>query len=421
MLNELARQLRTFEMIQPGNTVICAVSGGADSVALLFGMYLLKDTLDIRLEAAHFNHGLRGAESDGEEEFVRQLCDRYDIPLHVGRGQVVAGKKGLEAAARDARYRYFATLDGKIATAHTADDNAETVLMHLVRGTGLKGLGGIAPINGKLIRPMLTVTRQQVLAFLEEYNLHYCTDSSNLTDAFLRNRLRHRVIPLLKGENPSFAENVSAMALRLRLDEQALSQAADYSELPDVATLRQLPAAVRSRMLERFLKENGVKEPEATHIALAERLIFSSKPSASGHFPGGITICRNYSRLEVAHDEGAILTRALPMGVTDVPELGLQILCSQAQEIENTKDVFTVHPQGELILRCRLPGDTIRLSGGTKQLKKLFIDKKIPAQQRMRIPVIADDEGVLGVYEIGAHLDRVATGLPAVQIQIKKR
>ena len=421
MLNELARQLRVFEMVQPGDRVICAVSGGADSVALLFGMYLLKDTLDIRLEAAHFNHGLRGAESDGEEEFVRQLCHRYDIPLHVGSGQVVAGKKGLEAAARDARYRYFATLDGKIATAHTADDNAETVLMHLVRGTGLKGLGGIAPINGQLIRPMLTITRQQVLAFLEEYNLHYCTDSSNLTDAFLRNRLRHGVMPLLKAENPSFAENVSAMAMRLRQDEQALSQAADYAKLPDVATLRQLPAAVRSRMLEQFLKENGVKEPEAAHISLAESLVFSEKPSASGHFPGGITICRNYDRLEAARGDGPILTRRLPMGLTEIPELGLQILCTQAQTIENTKEVFTVHPRGEIMLRCRQAGDTIRLCGGTKQLKKIFIDKKIPAHQRLRIPVIADDQGILGVYEIGAHLDRLASSLPAVRIQIKKR
>ncbi len=421
MLNELARQLRVFEMVQPGDRVICAVSGGADSVALLFGMYLLKDTLDIRLEAAHFNHGLRGAESDGEEEFVRQLCHRYDIPLHVGSGQVVAGKKGLEAAARDARYRYFATLDGKIATAHTADDNAETVLMHLVRGTGLKGLGGIAPINGQLIRPMLTITRQQVLAFLEEYNLHYCTDSSNLTDAFLRNRLRHGVMPLLKAENPSFAENVSAMAMRLRQDEQALSQAADYTKLPDVATLRQLPAAVRSRMLEQFLKENGVKEPEAAHISLAESLVFSEKPSASGHFPGGITICRNYDRLEAARGDGPILTRRLPMGLTEIPELGLQILCTQAQTIENTKEVFTVHPRGEIMLRCRQAGDTIRLCGGTKQLKKIFIDKKIPAHQRLRIPVIADDQGILGVYEIGAHLDRLASSLPAVRIQIKKR
>ena len=168
MLNKLLAFIRRYDMIEPGDSVVCAVSGGADSVALLFAMYLLKEKLGILLSAAHFNHHLRGAESDRDEAFVREFCHRYDIPLHVGGGEVVPGKKGLEAAARDARYGYFQTLSGKIATAHTADDNAETVLLHLVRGTGLKGLGGIAPVNGNLIRPMLTVTRQQVESFVQE-------------------------------------------------------------------------------------------------------------------------------------------------------------------------------------------------------------------------------------------------------------
>ena len=420
MLNDLSRFLREYHMVKAGDTVICALSGGADSVALVFGMYLLKDELGVTLEAAHFNHGLRGAESDGEETFVRDLCDRYDIPLHVGRDLVVPGKKGLEAAAREARYRYFATLNGKIATAHTADDNAETVLMHLTRGTGLKGLGGIAPVGQNLIRPMLSVTRKQVLAFLDEYNLSYCTDSSNHTDDFLRNRLRHHVMPLLKQENPCFAENTSAMALRLRLDEQALSQAADAEEMPDVFVLRQMPAAVRSRHLERFLKKNGVKEPEAAHIALAESLVFSEKPSAEGHFPGGITLCRSYDRLMKKEQSAALTMQSLPMGVTELPELGLRITCTQAETIENTSTVFTVDAQGQMLLRCRQPADAIRLPGGSKQLKKLFIDRKIPAQKRLQIPVICDEAGILAVSEIGVNLDRKAAALPAVRICIEK-
>ena len=192
MLTDLQKQLNKYSMVRPGDTVICAVSGGADSVALLFGMYLLKEKLGITLEAAHFNHHLRGAESDRDEAFVRQFCDRYEIPLTVGEGEIVPGKKGLEAAAREARYAFLRSLSGKIATAHTADDNAETVLMHLVRGTGLKGLGGISPVNGKVIRPMLNVTRQQVEAFLREYCLSFVEDSSNGGDDFLRNRLRHQ-------------------------------------------------------------------------------------------------------------------------------------------------------------------------------------------------------------------------------------
>ena len=187
MLNKLGRFIEEHKLLQPGDTVVCAVSGGADSVALLFALYLLKDKLQIKLSAAHFNHHLRGEESDRDEAFVRDLCERYDIPLQVGDGSIVPGKKGLEAAARDARYGFLKTLPGKIATAHTADDNAETVLMRMVRGTGLKGLGAIAPVNGKLIRPMLSVTREDVLAFLQEYSLTWVEDRSNGGEDVLRN------------------------------------------------------------------------------------------------------------------------------------------------------------------------------------------------------------------------------------------
>ena len=421
MLNKLAAVLRQYEMVQPGDTVIAAVSGGADSVALLFALYLKKEELGIRLEAAHFNHRLRGAESDGDEAFVRELCDRFDIPLHVGSGNVTAGKKGLEAAARDARYDFFATLTGKIATAHTADDNAETVLMHLVRGTGLKGLGGIAPVNGRLLRPMLNVTRDEVLEFLSEYHLSYREDSSNGTDAFLRNRLRRHVLPLLKQENPRLAENVSAMAQRLRQDEAALAEAADYETLPGVTALREMHPAVRSRMLERFLKENGVKEPEAEHIALAESLIFSEKPSARGNFPGGVVLCREYDRLTVLESAEPLQPTALPEnGAVELPALGLRVRCCPADKIENTKTVFTVRAVGTVTLRSRQSGDAMRLPGGTKSLKKLFTDRKIPAAQRLNIPVLVDEQGILGVYGFGADTDRAADARPAVRIEIEK-
>ncbi len=418
MLNELLSQIRKYDMIVSGDSVICAVSGGADSMALLWGLYLLREKLNITLSAAHFNHNLRGEESQRDEAFVREFCDRFDIPLYVESGDVTAGKKGLEAAARDARYAYLSTLPGKIATAHTADDNAETVLMHMVRGTGLKGLGGIAPVRGKLIRPMLTCTRQQVLLFLEEYHISYVEDSSNAGNDFLRNRLRHHVMPLLKQENPRLAENLSAMAMELRQDERALSQMAGYDSLPDVEELRGLDPAVRSRMLERFLKENGVKEPERSHIALAESLVFSDNPSAKAYFPGGVTVRRDYDRLTVAADDTPLNTVVLPLCGT-VTVSGLRITVRWAEEIVNTEKVFTVSPVGAMVMRCRQSGDEIRTPGGRKSLKKLFIDRKIPAVQRLQIPVIADDAGVLGVYGIGVNLDRTAQGFPAVQIRFE--
>ena len=375
MLNKLLKQLRRYDMIAPGDHVICAVSGGADSVALLFGMYLLREKLGITLSATHFNHHLRGEESDRDEQFVRDFCNRYDIPLEVGSAQVVTGKKGLEAAARDARYAFFATLSGKIATAHTADDNAETVLMHLVRGTGLRGLGGISPVNGNVIRPMLTVTRQEVLAFSQEYSLPFVQDSSNETDAFLRNRLRHHVMPLLKAENPRLAENLSAMAMELRQDAEALES---DSALPPVMELCNMSPALRSRQISRFLKENGVLEPERSHIQAVEGLVFSEKPSAKVNLPGGVTVGRNYDRLVVLQDipapEAVIL---MPGDRLQLPQWGLSVSCQEAKEILNTKDVFTVNAVAPVVLRPRQTGDSMRLNVGTSTLKKLFIDRKI--------------------------------------------
>ena len=417
MLNGLLSMIRKYQMLQPGDTVTCAVSGGADSVALLFAMYLLREKLGIRLRAAHFNHHLRGEESQRDEEFVRKLCDFYGIPLTVGEGNVAPGEKGLEAAARDARYGFFETLPGKTATAHTADDNAETVLMHLVRGTGLKGLGGITPVRGNLIRPMLLVTRQQVLDFLQEYHLTCVEDSSNATDAFLRNRLRHKVIPLLKEENPKLAENLSQMALRLREDEAALTETWDFSQGLPVELARSASPAKKSRMLAVFLEHCGIKEPAAQHIDLAAALVDSENPSARASFPGGVTVSRVYDRLVPAETREPLEPIVLNCpGVTEIPSLELRVTCREADTLCNNENTFTVHPEGEIILRSRCSGDALKLPGGTKSLKKLFIDRKIPAQQRDFIPVLADDAGVLGVYGIGACINRRVQSLPAITI-----
>lgn len=420
MESKLLAAIRRYEMVQPGDRVICAVSGGADSMALLWCMWLQKERLGITVEAAHFNHHLRAGESDRDEEFVRRFCDCHDIPLHVGSAQVKAGKKGLEAAARDARYAYLKSLDGVIATAHTADDNAETVLMHLIRGTGLRGLGGITPKQPGLIRPMLDVTREEVEDFLRENWIGHIEDSSNQTDAFLRNRIRHHVMPLLKAENPKLAENVSSMALRLRQDEACLSRQAAFGALPAVEDLKNMESAIRSRCLERFLKECGVREPEQTHIAAAEALVFSKNPSARAAFPGGVTIGRVYDRLEKLETREEPVPVVLPC--PGAAEFGAyRVICTPAEEVIQTETAFTVHPAGEILLRCRQSGDSIRLQGGSKLLKKLFIDRKIPASLRSRIPVVCDEQGILGVYSIGVHRERAAETLPAVTIRFEKK
>ena len=253
---------------------------------------------------------------------------------------------------------------------------------------------------------------------MEEYHISFVEDSSNATDAFLRNRLRHQVMPILKAENPRLAENMSAMAMELRKDEAALAQLAQTEPCPDVQTLREMPSVVRSRYLEGFLKENGVKEPERAHIALAESLIFSEKPSAEGHFPGGITVSRRYDRLTVDKESSPLEAVTLPENGT-VTAGNFRVSVAPAEEIVNTATVFTVKASGPVILRPRQAGDAISLPGGTKSVKKLFIDRKIPAAQRLQIPIIADDKGLLGIGGISVNLDRAASSLPALQIRFE--
>lgn len=417
MLNKLRAFLKEQALLSPRDRVIAAVSGGADSVAMLFALYLLRDELGITLEAAHFNHHLRGAESDRDEAFVTDFCGRYDIPLHLGSGRIVPGKKGLEAAARDARYAFLRRLPGKVATAHTADDNAETVLMRLIRGTGLKGLGAIAPVSGNVIRPMLTVTRDDVEAFLEEYALPHVEDSSNGTDDFLRNRIRHGILPLMRTENPRIGENLSAMALLLRQDEACLQAMIPEEQVPDVSRLKAMEPALRRRALERFLKAQGVREPEQIHILQAEQLLYHWSPSASMQFPGGVTIGRQYDRLvrlECAPE--------LPETRLSVPGetcIGARRFVSEyATDLEERPGSVLVCPVGALTVRSRRSGDTMRLPGGTRSLKKMYIDRKIPASQRAAVPVLADDRGVLAVFGIGTDIRFHPDSLPAVRITL---
>lgn len=407
--------IRQYRMLAPGDTVYCAVSGGPDSMALLVCLLALRERLGITLCAAHFNHRLRGAESDGDERFVREFCARQGIALTVGSGTVTPGAKGLEAAARDARYAFFDTLPGKVATAHTADDNAETVLLHLLRGTGLNGLGGIAPTRDKYLRPLLLCTRGEVLAYLAERNIPYRTDSTNDTDLFLRNRLRHDVLPLLARENPQLARSLSQTALRLRADEACLAALTPRERPLSVSALRRVHPALRRRALAALLQDAGVREPEARHIALAESLVFSEKPAACAVFPGGVTLRRRYDSLGCPEAIPAWGPVTLPCpGSVELPALGLRVRCTPCDTPENTPNAFTVRAAGAITLRTRQPGDAIRLPGGTKTLKKLFIDSKIPRDRRDAIPVAADAHGILGVAGYGADRNRYGSGVRIV-------
>ena len=429
---------REHRLLEPGDRVICAVSGGADSMALLWCLYLLREQMGLHLSAAHLNHGLRGAESDRDEDFVRRFCAGYQIPLAVGRTQVQADGRGLEDAARRARYAFLESLEpeAKIATAHTADDNAETVLLHLIRGAGLRGLGGIAPVRGRVIRPMLGTTRQEAEEFLKLWSLPHVEDSSNSQPDFLRNRVRSQVIPLLRQENPRFVQNCSETALALRLDESVLTQEAEQAlaelwdgEGLDCPGLLALPPALRRRVLNGFLRKCGLAEPEAIHLRQAEDLARSRRPSAWGAFPGGLRLGRQYDRLLPLHPVSVPEETALAVpGVTVAA--GWEIRCTfwpEGKKVEDPAFTFVVAcdtiatMSSSLVLRARRAGDTVRLPGGRRSLRRLMMDRKIPARLRDALPVIAAGDRILGVGGIGVNPEFAASAHgPALEIRLIK-
>lgn len=429
---------REQRLLGPGDRVICAVSGGADSVALLWCLYLVREQMGLHLSAAHLNHGLRGAESDRDEDFVRQFCAGYQIPLAVGRTQVQAEGRGLEDAARRARYAFLESLDpeAKIATAHTADDNAETVLLHLIRGAGLRGLGGIAPARGRVIRPMLGTTRQEVEVFLKLWSLPHVEDSSNHQPDFLRNRVRSQVMPLLRRENPRFVQNCSETALALRLDESVLAQEAEQAlaelwdgEGLDCPGLLALHPGVRRRVLGGFLRKCGLTEPEAVHLRQVEDLARSRRPSAWVAFPGGLRLGRQYDRLLPLFPVDTLAETQLAVpGVTTVA--GWEVQCTYlpaGKKVEDSAFTFVVACDtiatipSPLVLRARRAGDTLRLPGGRRSLRRLMMDRKIPARLRDALPVIAAGDQILGVGGIGVNPEFAApVHGPALEIRLIK-
>lgn len=402
--------------VQTGDTVYCAVSGGADSVALLHCLSSIKETLGIEVRAAHFNHSLRGEESDADEAFVRTFCAELGVPLTAGRGdtraRANASDDSLEEAARRLRYAFFETLPGYVATAHTADDNLETLLINLVRGTSLAGLGGIPPRRERYLRPMLNISRDEVLTYLREQGLFHREDSSNQSDEYLRNRLRHHVLPQLKGENPALLHSVSSLTLRLRQDEDYLSaaaqralQAAQQGDGWICSLLANEPEPILHRAAIELLRD--IPDRTARHVQALCDLIRSENPSARLHLPEGRIARREYGLLFLSPD----IHEPTPTVSLKIPGMTIagrwQIECVLTPQ--RTDGLCIPYNAGaHYFVRTRQTGDRIRLPGGSKSLKALMIDRKIPAAQRGRIPVLCDEGGPIALLGVAADCEKAA-------------
>lgn len=444
MLETIKRTIMAHDMLAPGEPVLVALSGGADSVALL----LVMRELNYPVRAFHLNHWLRGAEADRDEKFCRSLCARLGVALTVERADVAAAAReqgrGVEETARRIRYERLqeAARGKKIATAHTADDNLETVLFHLVRGTGPKGLAGIPPVRGQIIRPLLDVERVQIEAYLAEIGQDYVTDSSNADEIYTRNRLRHTVVPALRAIQPAAAQSARRLGELLRQDEACLDSLAQeclvQAERPDgawdIAPLERAHPAVRTRALRSWLAQQGMPLRDLTqrHIQALDALLENENPSACCDLPHGFAVRREYGAIRLL--SGVETSVELPEIPLSVPFEGmvwdgrvrLSLRHLEKNEVfYKTFNTFCVDcgtiDFASLCVRTRCAGDRIRLTahGGSRTLKKLLIDRKVPRFRRDLLAVIADKYGVIAVQDIGMDDARLPQGGARMQIKIE--
>lgn len=421
MINKIKAFAEKYDML-PHGTILAAVSGGADSMFLLSVLNELSKTMNFKLEAVHYNHRLRGAESDRDEAFVVSQCEAMNIPCHKGAGDVSLWAKnhgcGLEEAGRKLRYEFFYETAknigaSRIATAHNADDNCETVIMNMTRGAGLRGLCGIPPRRDMIVRPILCIARKEIEEYLSQNGIPHIEDSSNFSDDYTRNNLRHHVIPVLKEINPDFANAVFNMTDSLSSDRDYIEgQAQDFIDehtenmTVSVSALLSLPPPIAVRVIRLLSCTQLSREHTDSVIALVN----SPSPSGKVSLPK-CTAVKEYDTLRFV-TENTVKTFE-PIELTDdkgvVSALGVHFQYKREfyNEIINKSFNSLVFKTeglcGKIVIRPRAQGDTLTIAGRnvTKTLKKLMIENRIPQSKRDSIPVFCDDMGVIGVPGMG--------------------
>lgn len=436
-------------MLAPGDRVLVALSGGQDSLALLHALHALRDRLDITLHAGHLHHGMRGEAADADLKFLEELCAGLGVPLWSRRVSVgeLAGERGisLEEAGRDARHEFLrdaatAHRCARIALGHTATDRAETVLMNILRGAGLDGLRGIRPVRDELIRPLISVTREETAAYCEAVGLEPRLDSTNLdTDAYLRNRIRLKLLPLIRAE---YAGGVDGALLRLAdaADQElawteaavtkAFATATEESAAPTVLRLDAL-LALPEGLLRRVLR-SAVRQVAGTlrgltmrHVADLAELVRAGRVGAQVHLPFEVYAERGYNDVSLvrgrpAERQAVAWCVSLPVpGAVGLPHGGtltatLRPRPADPRLLPNHEAVLDVAASGDaLVVRGWRPGDRIRPLGmtGARKLQDVFGDAKVPRRERATVPVVVNSAGVV-LWIAGLRLSRLAAVAP---------
>ena len=421
MYQKVKAYVKKWHMLQKEDSVIAGISGGADSVCLLFMLLKLQKELGFALMAVHVNHGIRGAEAERDEAYVKRLCRQWNVRLKVYRENVPAYAKehGMteEEAGRDIRRTCFCKVlkewgGTKIALAHHENDNVETLLWNLCRGTGIRGLGGIAPVNDVWIRPLLCVKRREIESYLKKRGISYCTDTTNADRRYMRNRIRMDVIPYL--EDCVNTESVSHMGKTMErmyeLEQYILEEVGKYKEsctgwkngrrIIRQTEYTKIPKALRDNVLHEILCETAGrrKDIEEVHIQML-RDLFTKQVGKRIDLPYGVTAIRTY--------EGVRFEKNIPEAsyAGDENELfSIRVFDREPGNVSFPEKIYTKWFDYDIIkntvkIRHRIAGDSIVINryGGRKKLKQYFTDQKVPQEDRDKIWIAADGDEVLWI------------------------
>ena len=404
MINKVYDTILRYKLVESGDTVGVALSGGADSIALLHILLQLRDQFNFRLTALHLNHGIRGDEAERDQAFVEEVCQKWNVPLVLKRVDVPQyakdHKMSPELAARELRYAFFDEFNGKIATAHHADDHLETVLFRLTRGTGLRGLCGIPPKRERIIRPLIECSRAEIEAYCAAEEISFVTDSTNLSNEYTRNRIRNLVIPELKQLNSALCDSVLRFSESARLDcdylESVSQQEYQKRLLSDGNLSLQGFGDLHEAVARRVLMLHFDHFPDAQHVKDLYRICLSEGRTSLPKF--GNAIAKN-----------GILSLEKPFITYDFSVSWTERTVKEVSETAKIHNLFQNNRLdcdkiiGKLVLRTRESGDSICLyeKQGCKSLKKLFCEIKVKSELRNQLPVLVDEQGVVWIYGVG--------------------